>query len=578
MSQREKALKTFPEHLKPYITLQNYDTYSFIDHSVWRLIMTLSAEFFAKTAHRKYLSGLQETGISLERIPSIIEMDEKLQKLGWRAAAVSGFIPPAIFLEFLASGIMPIACEIRKIENIAYTPAPDIVHEAAGHAPIVADDEYNDYLRSYGEVAMKAIYSKKDIDLYNAIKNLSDKKENPHATKKEIQEAEKIFEETYADLDYVSEATHLARMSWWSIEYGLVESPMDYKIYGAGLLSSLGESYKCLDDSIRKVPFTLDCIHQSYDITNTQPQLFVTPNFDYLKEILEEYANSMAYRKGGMEGLAKAKLAQSICTVSFSNGVQVSGHIKNFSVEKDKSVSFVEIDESIQVATTDKRIPTKQKLQNISTLLFPNNKITLNEKSYSPNEIPHLEIGTKVQIKNSFQFSVSGVLQEIVKIGNTNAAFIIKEASFLSSNNKNNFNSAKETLIVFAAQIPEVRGGDADRIAALEQLKDQGNCSHEHIGNMKKEHLELNEIHQSLRALREEKTAGPEKALAVIAAKIDKSYPQQWLCKWEIMEIAKSLSKKPEFYDRYENDLKKLQNNDKKLHDTIERALKYLHK
>ena len=92
-----------------------------------------------------------------ERIPRIAEMDACLGDYGWGAVAVDGFIPPRAFQEFQALGIMTIAANIRSSDHIAYTPAPDIVHESAGHAPIVPDPTYREFLRCIGEVGSKAL-------------------------------------------------------------------------------------------------------------------------------------------------------------------------------------------------------------------------------------------------------------------------------------------------------------------------------------------------------------------------------------------------------------------------------------
>ncbi|MFL5814492.1 MAG: phenylalanine 4-monooxygenase, partial [Bdellovibrionia bacterium] len=174
MPQRSLTVtEQIPEYLQPYIAHQDPSLYTPIDHASWRFILKISQAFFAKNAHPMYLNGLRETGISTDRIPLISEMDQKLRRFGWRAVPVSGFIPPAVFMEFLSRGVLPIACDMRKIENISYTPAPDIVHEAAGHAPIIAEPSYAAYLRHYGELAEKAIYSKQDLDVYEAVRNLS---------------------------------------------------------------------------------------------------------------------------------------------------------------------------------------------------------------------------------------------------------------------------------------------------------------------------------------------------------------------------------------------------------------------
>jgi phenylalanine-4-hydroxylase len=335
---RPTVLEKLPKYLHPFVATQDASLYTAIDHASWRYIMKVSKNFFSTKAHQKYLDGLEDTGISTDRIPLISEMDEKLSLFGWRAVPIIGFIPSEVFLEFLSLGVLPIACDMRKLENIAYTPAPDIVHEAAGHAPIIADPEYADYLHQYGEVARKVIFSSEDQGLYDAIRFLSDTKEDPLASRATLEAAQKGFENAVKNISYVSEATELARMAWWTIEYGLVGTLENPKIYGAGLLSSVSESYHCLSDKVKKIPFSIDCIKQSYDITKPQPQLFVTPNFEKLSQVLEEYSNTMAYKKGGVEGLNKGIRAKTVVTVELDSGVQISGVLENFIENKQKPI------------------------------------------------------------------------------------------------------------------------------------------------------------------------------------------------------------------------------------------------
>ena len=174
------AVAALPKHLLQFAVDQRYDEYTPIDHAVWRFIMRQNIFFLKEYAHKVYFQGLLETGISFERIPRIDEMNDILGKIGWGAVAVDGFIPPAAFMEFQAYKVLVIACDMRQINHIEYTPAPDIVHEAAGHAPIIVDREYSDYLQRFGEVGAKAMSSKKDFELYEAIRHLSILKELPN--------------------------------------------------------------------------------------------------------------------------------------------------------------------------------------------------------------------------------------------------------------------------------------------------------------------------------------------------------------------------------------------------------------
>ena len=287
--------KNIPNHLKKYIVSQNYDDYSIIDHYVWSFIMGISVPFFKKHAHSSYLIGLQETGITIDKIPSIDGMNSKMSKFGWGAVAVRGFIPPWAFMEFQSLGILPIACDMRSSEHLTYTPAPDIVHESSGHSPIIVNEEYAHYLKEYGRIASNAIFSKEDERIYYAIRRLSDIKEDRSATFEQIKEAEEELKNAKKDQVKPSEATLLSRLHWWTVEYGLIGSLKNPKIYGAGLLSSVGESQNCLTDSVKKIPFSIDCINYNYDITEQQPQLFVTESFSKLTDVLHEFEKTMIY-------------------------------------------------------------------------------------------------------------------------------------------------------------------------------------------------------------------------------------------------------------------------------------------
>ena len=289
-------LNNLPKHLKQYIVDQEYERYTIIDHRVWKFIMDISIPFFKKHAHSSYYDGLNKTGITFDKIPSIKDMNEKMSKIGWGAVPVRGFIPPWAFMEFQALGILPIACDMRSRQHLTYTPAPDIVHESAGHSPIIINEEYSNYLKLYGKIASKAVFSKEDENIYFAIRKLSDLKEDKNASKKEIMIAENELVEAKLSQTTPSEATLLSRLHWWTVEYGLIGKINNPKIYGAGLLSSVGESQNCLSQNVKKLPLTIECINYNYDITEQQPQLFVAESFSKLTDILLEFEKTMLFK------------------------------------------------------------------------------------------------------------------------------------------------------------------------------------------------------------------------------------------------------------------------------------------
>jgi phenylalanine-4-hydroxylase len=326
-SPTQRAIHRLPAHLRRFVVEQDYAAYTPREHAVWRHILHRLAALLKDRAHASYLSGLAATGIGLERIPSLDEMNEKLEGLGWAAVGVRGFIPPAVFTELQSLGVLAIAADIRSHEHIEYTPAPDIVHESAGHAPILADRRYAEYLKRCGEAGFRAIASVEDQAVYEAIRNLSVVKEDPAATEGEIQLAEERLHAASASRRYVSESTKASRLYWWTAEYGLVGDLADPKIYGAGLLSSLGEASHCLTSAVQKVPLGLVCADTEFDITRMQPQLFVARDFDHLFEVLEAFEATLGWRRGGDHGLEEALRARTVNHVVLEGGLELTGKV-----------------------------------------------------------------------------------------------------------------------------------------------------------------------------------------------------------------------------------------------------------
>ncbi len=330
-----------PKHLRRYIVEQRYERYTAIDHAAWRYIMRQAVAFHRHHAHEAYLDGLTRTGISLDRIPRVEEMNEILGRIGWGAAPVDGFIPPAAFMEFQAHRVLVIAADMRQVDHLEYTPAPDIVHEAAGHAPIIANPEYAEYLRRFGDYGAKAISSRQDFELYEAIRHLSILKEAPGTPADEVRAAEEEVATKQANLGEPSEMALLSRLHWWTVEYGLIGTLEDPRLYGAGLLSSIGEAAHCLTPAVLKLPYTVEAANQPFDITSMQPQLFVTPSFSHLSDVLEEFAEGMAFRRGGLEGLQKAAASADVATCEYSSGLQVSGLMTEIVADERKLPVYV---------------------------------------------------------------------------------------------------------------------------------------------------------------------------------------------------------------------------------------------
>ncbi|MCO6148260.1 aromatic amino acid hydroxylase [Flavobacterium sp. NRK1] len=327
-----------PKHLKQFIKPQDYNDYTSINQAVWRYVMRKNVDYLSRVAHSSYLEGLKKTGIEIDNIPSMYGMNRILQEIGWAAVAVDGFIPPNAFMEFQAYNVLVIASDIRQLEHIEYTPAPDIIHEGAGHAPIIANPEYAEYLRRFGEIGCKAISSARDYEIYEAIRLLSILKEAEGTPQDEIDAIEKRVDELQNDTAEPSEMALIRNLHWWTVEYGLIGTVENPKIYGAGLLSSIGESAWCMTDNVKKVPYDIEAAYQGFDITKPQPQLFVTPDFAHLSLVLEEFANKMALRTGGLSGLEKLIKSKALGTIELSTGIQISGVFTNVIENEGKPV------------------------------------------------------------------------------------------------------------------------------------------------------------------------------------------------------------------------------------------------
>lgn len=349
-------VKKLPNHLRQFIVEQHYEHYTPVDHAVWRYVMRQNYSYLKDIAYYPYIPGLEAAGLTIEKIPDLQEMNDALKKIGWGAVTVDGFIPPSAFMEYQSYRVLVIAADIRQLHHIEYTPAPDIIHESAGHAPIIADKDYHEYLSYFGSIGAKAMFSSKDFELYEAIRELSILKEMHDADPALLRRAEKRVDFCQKNLGDPSEMALLSRLHWWTVEYGLIGTLEDPKIYGAGLLSSIGESTSCMNPLVTKYWYTLDAINFPFDITKTQPQLFVTPNFQNLINVLEQFADTMAFRRGGSESILKAIECKNICTAVYSSGLQISGTFTDMKMDRHDVLQFIKTTGESALSYGDKQL------------------------------------------------------------------------------------------------------------------------------------------------------------------------------------------------------------------------------
>ncbi|MBE1299184.1 MAG: aromatic amino acid hydroxylase [Alteromonadaceae bacterium] len=543
MKSQQDIINSLPVHLRPFISKQNYDDYTPQDQAVWRFLMYQLTTNLKASAHPLYFDGLKGTGIDVESIPKIEVMNQQLSKIGWRAAVVDGFIPPAIFIEFLAHRVLVVAVNIRSIDHMLYTPAPDIIHESAGHAPFIIDIDYAEYLENVGKVGRRVISSKGDIDFYEAIRALSIIKESPDSSAQEIADAEQHLTNTidkYKD-DKPSEATLLSRLQWWTTEYGLVGTVDDYRIYGAGLLSSLGESTNCLDDDkVKKIPLTINAIATTYDITNEQPNLFVAKNCRHLSQIAEEFERSLCYYKGGSESLCAAVEAETVNTAVYCSGLEVSGVISNVVRDATGNVIYFNTTGPTQLAYREKEIEGHGTDYHAPGFGSPVGKLQAQNRCLSTYSIDNLklygiEIGKRVQLEFLSGITVDGVLISIYRRDGKNLLLSFEDCTVTDLENNMLFAPDWGTYDMAVGQdITSVYGGSADQ--STYPLYKQPSDSVTLKTDFDQEKLALFDFYRQIRALRE---SGEQDAarLSQLTQDYVASVHEEWLVYFELLEL-----------------------------------------
>jgi phenylalanine-4-hydroxylase len=527
-----------PAHLKQFIVDQHYEHYTPIDHAVWRYVMRQNYSYLKDVAYYPYIPGLEKAGLSIEKIPSLQEMNDALAKIGWGAVTVDGFIPPAAFMEYQAYRVLVIAADIRQLKHIEYTPAPDIIHESAGHAPIIADKDYHEYLSYFGSIGAKAMFSAQDFELYEAIRALSILKEMPDADTNEINKAEELLAHRQENMGEPSEMALLSRLHWWTVEYGLIGNLENPKIYGAGLLSSIGESASCMDNSVKKIPYTIDAINYAYDITKTQPQLFVTPTFQNLIDVLETFANTMSFRKGGIYGVQKAIESKNTCTAVYSSGLQVSGTFTGVEQVNNEPV-FIKTTGPSALAIANKQLSGHGKDYHKDGFSSPVGKLKGHAtplENLSIEELNYfgIERGKTTGLNFESGITVTGEVNEIVSLNGKTQLITFSNCMVKNKEGELLFDPSWGIYdMAVGEKIISVFCGAADKEEFLEISYKSNMLTHHAVYDDNT--IELHKLYQQVRNRRH--NGGDYGFLGNVWLMLQKYHQDDWLCALEILEI-----------------------------------------
>ena len=536
-----EVTKKLPKHLHKFVVKQPYEEYTAQNQAVWRYVMRINIDYLQKVAHKSYIDGLNKTGISVDHIPQLSGMNRILKEIGWAAVSVDGFIPPNAFMEFQAYKVLVIASDMRTIHHIQYTPAPDIIHEAAGHAPIISNPEYAEYLRRFGEIGSKAISSSKDYEMYEAIRLLSILKEDPNSSEKDLENAQKRVAYLQENMGELSEMAQIRNLHWWTVEYGLIGTLDNPKIYGAGLLSSIGESALCMGNAVKKVAYSIEAATVNFDITKPQPQLFVTPNFAYLSSVLEEFADSMAIRRGGLNGVQKLINSNAIGTIELTTGIQISGIFTSVIHHKNNKVAYFQTRGATALANRDKELIGHGTTRHKNGFGSPIGKlkgINLPIEDMSPRDLKAYGIYEDKLMTLEFE---SGIVVKGIPITGTRD---VRGKILIISLDQCTVTYHEEILfhsdwgiydMVIGKEVISAFAGPADPASFLELGKVSEIKTHK-IFYSEQEQL-LNRLYEKVKKMREEKTT-TEKNITKIFNQLKNEFPTDWLLNLELYELA----------------------------------------
>ncbi len=574
-----QIIAALPDYLKQFIVDQNYESYTPQDHAIWRYVMRQNINFLKDHAHQAYLEGLSKTGIGIDKIPSIEEMNDILGKIGWAAVTVDGFIPPFAFMTFQAKRVLVVAADLRQINHIEYTPAPDIIHEAAGHAPIIAEPEYAEYLRRIGDVGSKAMSSKKDFELYEAIRALSILKETPDADPKEVEASEKDVLTKQENLGEPSEMGLLSRLHWWTVEYGLIGDLDNFKIYGAGILSSIGESYGCLSPKVKKLWYNLDTANYAFDITTTQPQLFVTPSFKHLNEVLDQFTKNMAFRTGGLGGVEKAIECNNPSTCEYSSGLQVSGVYTEVITDNSNRPAYLKTTGPTALAFDNKELPGHDKKYHKDGFGSPVGRLADSSKPLEEMTDGDLQsIGVKMGKAGTLKFesgvTVAGHLDNIAR-KNGNIIIMTFSDCKVTKESKLLFDPSWGTYDMAVGQkIVSVFNGAADKDAYEQPSMVSRTRTSKTARTEKDKHLY--KLYQIIRGVRDGQADHSQ--LPQVWEKLQKEHFHEWLAPMELLEILTQNDLYPEIREEIQEFLEKSAKKEKEVTKLINDGLKIVDK
>lgn len=295
-----------PARWRRYIVPQRHGRYTNAEHDTWRRLRARTAELVHDLnpwLHPSYIDGFRQLVEPWSKIPRLEEIRAALAAFGCAAVCVDGYIPPAVYAGLLASGTFPVSRAIRRPEHIDFSPSPDLAHDLLGHIPMLVSEEYRSFLQRLASAMALAAGNDLDRQLYRANRAMAELRCRASCPPAQLTAAKKRVEHVQQGLGQgPSVLTQLSRMYLWSIEFGLMGTPREFRIYGAGLLSSAAETRAvCLGRApIRELSRAV--VTRDIHFSDLQAMYFVGRDFTHLHHLLS--ALESGYSSGEMTASA----------------------------------------------------------------------------------------------------------------------------------------------------------------------------------------------------------------------------------------------------------------------------------
>jgi len=255
------------------VIAQPWSQYSAADHAVWGQLFRRQREILRDRACPEFLASIDALGMGDAQIPKFDDINRLLlEATGWKLIAVEGLLPELTFFEHLAAREFPVTWWIRRADQIDYIAEPDLFHDLFGHVPLLMNPVFADYMQAYGAGGVRA--------------------------------------STFGN----EPLANLTRLYWYTVEFGLINTPQGLRIYGAGILSSKGESIHCLESEVpNRIGFDVQRVMQTrYRIDSFQKTYFVIDGFEQLfQATVDPDFGPIYYRMKGAEPIPAATVLDS---------------------------------------------------------------------------------------------------------------------------------------------------------------------------------------------------------------------------------------------------------------------------